>query len=263
MVKISVITINLNNKEAIRQTIESVVNQKFCNIEYIVIDGGSTDGSVEVIKEYQDKINYWISEPDKDIYDAMNKGIDLAKGEWIVFINSGDWFYNNDVLNNINNLISKDVDVIYGDTHLRYSEKYKGFTRIQKAGELSKLYRGMVFSHQSVFVKTELMKQFKFKSNLYNYTADFDFFLQLFISNKNFFNSNMIISSILAGGKSDNKFNRINSLLENFKISKSYLGYNYIIRSVIFMIKEMTIAIFQSLTPKGIQPFFINLLKRG
>ena len=99
--KLSVITINFNNRDGLRKTIESVVKQTYKDFEYIIIDGGSTDGSVDVIKEYADKIDYWVSEPDKGIYNAMNKGIDVAKGEYCIFMNSGDVFFSNDVYNEV------------------------------------------------------------------------------------------------------------------------------------------------------------------
>ena len=89
---ISVITINYNNHAGLLKTIDSVVNQTYNNFEYIIIDGGSTDGSVDVIYKYADRIDYWVSEPDKGIYNAMNKGIDVAKGEYCIFLNSGDSF---------------------------------------------------------------------------------------------------------------------------------------------------------------------------
>ena len=88
---ISIITINLNNKDGLKRTIESVINQnKFDIIEYIIIDGGSTDGSVDIIKEYNDKITYWVSEKDKGIYNAMNNGIKASSGDYLLFLNSGD-----------------------------------------------------------------------------------------------------------------------------------------------------------------------------
>ena len=87
--KLSVITINYNNRDGLHKTIASVVNQSWREFEYIVIDGGSTDGSVDVIKSFADRIDYWVSEPDKGIYNAMNKGIDVAQGEYCIFINSG------------------------------------------------------------------------------------------------------------------------------------------------------------------------------
>ena len=96
--KFSIITINYNNCEGLRRTIESVVNQTCHDFEYIIIDGGSTDGSVDVIKQYADQIDYWVSEPDKGIYNAMNKGVAVAKGEYCLFLNSGDSLHNNSAL---------------------------------------------------------------------------------------------------------------------------------------------------------------------
>ena len=97
-IKISVITVAYNASRYIETTILSVINQTYSNIEYIIIDGGSTDGTVDIIKKYSNKISYWISEPDKGIYDAMNKGINKATGEWINFMNAGDTFHNPDTL---------------------------------------------------------------------------------------------------------------------------------------------------------------------
>lgn len=98
---LSIITVNLNNRDGLQRTINSVVSQTFTDYEWIVIDGGSTDGSRELIEQYSDHFAYWCSEPDKGIYNAMNKGITHAKGEWLYFLNSGDWYYDNNVLKKI------------------------------------------------------------------------------------------------------------------------------------------------------------------
>lgn len=116
---ISVVTVSYNTVATIEQTILSVINQTYPNIEYIIIDGGSTDGTIEIIKKYENRIHFWISEPDNGIYDAMNKGIDKATGQWINFMNAGDCFHDNKVLeslfgeNNYDNCIA-----IYGNTNL-------------------------------------------------------------------------------------------------------------------------------------------------
>ncbi|MBC7888326.1 MAG: glycosyltransferase [Ferruginibacter sp.] len=119
--KLSIITINYNNKADLEKTVHSVAGQTFQDFEYIIIDGGSTDGSVDIIKQHAASISYWVSEPDTGIYNAMNKGIRAARGEYLLFLNSGDWFCNNDILS----IFAKDTngyDIIYGDQYYYYSD---------------------------------------------------------------------------------------------------------------------------------------------
>jgi len=114
MTTLSIISINLNNVAGLQKTIESVWPQTFTDYEYIIIDGGSTDGSIDIIKKYSDKITYWISEKDNGIYHAMNKGIEVAKGDYCLFLNSGDWLVDKKILENVfsNN---HSEDILYGD----------------------------------------------------------------------------------------------------------------------------------------------------
>lgn len=117
---LSVITVVFNNVNMIEVTIQSVISQTYSNIEYIIIDGGSTDGTLDIIKKYQDKVDLWISEPDNGIYDAMNKGIGLSSGEWLNFMNSGDVFSSEQVVNNIfQNQIDSHVSFIYSDAYFQ------------------------------------------------------------------------------------------------------------------------------------------------
>jgi len=121
---ITIITVSYNAVKTIEDTILSVINQTYPNIEYIIIDGGSTDGTLDIIKKYQDKITYWVSEPDKGIYDAMNKGTLKATGVWLNFMNAGDTFYDHQVLEKV--FKDKDwsnTDVIYGDVVYVYPNK--------------------------------------------------------------------------------------------------------------------------------------------
>lgn len=111
--KLSIITINLNNKDGLQNTIDSVVSQTFKDFEWIVLDGGSTDGCKELIEKYADKFSYWVSEPDKGIYNAMNKGIRHAHGEYCLFLNSGDYFVDGEVLDKVF-AVDFDEDVVYG-----------------------------------------------------------------------------------------------------------------------------------------------------
>ncbi|MFT4805390.1 MAG: glycosyltransferase involved in cell wall biosynthesis, partial [Psychroserpens sp.] len=110
--KLSIITINFNNAVGLKKTIESVVNQTSNDFEYIVIDGGSNDGSVDVIKEYEAKVSYWVSEVDKGIYHAMNKGILLAKGDYLEFLNSGDILVNETVIQKIIPELNVGVEIL-------------------------------------------------------------------------------------------------------------------------------------------------------
>lgn len=116
---LSVITINYNNKTGLLKTINSVIGQKFKDFEYLIIDGNSSDGSIEVLTEYSGRVTFWISEPDTGIYNAMNKGILKAKGDYLLFLNSGDWFCTNNVLSDF----TKDIepyDIIYGNQYLYF-----------------------------------------------------------------------------------------------------------------------------------------------
>lgn len=123
---ITIITVAYNAVKDIENTILSVLNQTYPNIEYIIIDGGSTDGTLDIIKKYEDKISYWVSEADKGIYDAMNKGALKATGEWLNFMNAGDTFYDQQVLEKVfKDNDWSDADVIYGDINIEYPKKKK------------------------------------------------------------------------------------------------------------------------------------------
>ncbi len=159
--KISIITIVFNDESNIEKTIQSVISQDYDNIEYIIIDGKSYDNTVKLIKKYDSQIFKWISEEDKGIYDAMNKGIDLSSGEYIIYMNSGDSFYNTSVISNIfiKNKLSHERDIVFGDTRAVFSD----YSRVIK-GKYPDNLNPMSFNHQSVFVKTALLKKNKFNT---------------------------------------------------------------------------------------------------
>ena len=156
--KLSIITINLNNASGLRKTIESVVSQSSRDFEYIVIDGGSTDGSIEVIKEFETRITYWISEPDNGIYHAMNKGIRAAQGEYCQFLNSGDWLVNELVVEKILNVIP-DCDIFIGNV---ITTRPDGKIRVGKAlREVSFMtfYRSTL-PHSSAYIRRSLYDKY-------------------------------------------------------------------------------------------------------
>lgn len=173
---ISVVTVCYNAVNELEETMLSVLNQTYDNIEYIVIDGGSKDGTVDVIKKYADKIAYWVSEPDKGIYDAMNKGIRAAKGEWINFMNAGDRFYDEEVIRKVFSRVDLcQYSLIYGDTvYLRAKSN-----EIEKAEDVSYIAKNMPTSHQSFFVLTRDAKELGFDM-LYKYAADYHMIYTLY-----------------------------------------------------------------------------------
>lgn len=240
-IKISIITVVFNDKIGLENTILSVTNQTYDNVEYIIIDGGSTDGTIDIIKKYENKIDYWVSEKDDGIYDAMNKGIDVASGKWINFMNAGDSFYNNNILENIfsDNDFSN-INVIYGNHNVIYPHK----TRIAKAGNIEEIWKGSQFCHQSSFVSTNVHKSNKF--NLSNRIgADFEFFYTLYKKNMSFKYINIIVANYSAGGLSDIK--RVDSIVGRWNVietdSKINIYYIFIIVKVIIKsyIKKMIV----------------------
>lgn len=172
--KISIITINYNDKEGLRKTIASVREQTYNNIEFIVIDGGSTDGGIEVLESNKEAFSFWVSEPDKGIYDAMNKGVAQASGEYCVFMNSGDWFADKDTLSQVI-FKAKGADIIYGRTVLTNGGNAYPFREIT----MDSLFEHALF-HQSCLINTKLMKKYGYDTSL-RIVADRKFFVQALI----------------------------------------------------------------------------------
>lgn len=169
--KISVITVVRNDVAHIEQTMLSVLNQTYTNIEYIVIDGGSTDGTVDIIRKYVDRLAYWVSEPDGGIYPAMNKGLEHVTGEWVNFMNSGDTFAGERVVEVIfggkHNLDGKKV--IGGHTHKVYADHIEEMYALDG----SSVYCKLPFCHQSTFVKVTPDYRWSFDNNTYRIAADY------------------------------------------------------------------------------------------
>lgn len=174
--KYSIITVNYNNKDGLRATIESVVSQTFRDFEFIVIDGGSTDGSVDVLKEYDDKITYWVSEPDKGIYNGMNKGIAKATGDYLNFMNSGDCFYDTLVLHDVASM-NLDQDIIIGQDYHFSPQKQKGFATIHPTRTSMITLYLQALPHQSTFYKRTLFVNSLYDESL-KLVADHKFNIQ-------------------------------------------------------------------------------------
>ena len=153
---LSVITVCYNAKETIENTILSVIKQSYNNVEYVIIDGASTDGTLDLIKKYESKINYWISEPDKGIYDAMNKATKVATGDYLFFLNSDDIFYNNDVLSEFAAVLNSNNTIYYGD--VIFSKWRLSYTNI---------------CHQAIFYPKIVFKNYSYNTR-YKIYADWN-----------------------------------------------------------------------------------------
>lgn len=176
--KFSVITINYNNYHGLRSTIESVAQQTCTDLEYIVIDGGSTDGSVEVIKEFSDAISYWISEKDRGIYHAMNKGVAQAHGDYCLFMNSGDVFHHEAVLERIAKFDMSD-DVVVGKVSINDQDDIISPPPPDGQLTLYHLFSGSI-PHQGAFIKTNLLRKYPYDETL-SISSDWKFFVQILI----------------------------------------------------------------------------------
>ena len=174
--KYSIITVNYNNKEGLRKTIESVIHQSFRDYEYIVIDGGSTDGSKEVLKAYDAQISYWVSEPDGGIYQGMNKGIAKATGDYLNFMNYGDCFYSSEILEKVSSYQS-DADFIVGKDYHYNNEINKGHASLQPTRTTMMHFFIATLDHQSSFIKRELFKDSLYDES-YQLVSDWIFFTE-------------------------------------------------------------------------------------
>lgn len=184
--KISVITVSRNVENEIEKTINSVLTQKSSSfeLEYIVIDGQSTDGTVQLIKRYEKEITYWVSEPDRGIYDAMNKGIEKATGEYVIFMNAGDWFENKTLERVADTLNDEPVDIIYGKVPLVIDNKKWGYIGIKNESELPSMYVKNAFCHQGMVIKRELFNEIGLFDINYKVLADYDWNLKAYSANK-------------------------------------------------------------------------------
>lgn len=178
MPNLSIITINYNDAIGLRKTIESVVSQTSSDFEYIVIDGGSADGSIEVIKEFADRITYWISEPDKGIYQAMNKGILQAKGDYCQFLNSGDWLAAKDVIEEMLDAMPE-CSIFYGNM-VKHLPNGKTFRDKCGQGKISMLtfFRGAL-NHSPAFIKRSLFEKYGLYDETLKIVSDWKWFLEV------------------------------------------------------------------------------------
>jgi glycosyltransferase involved in cell wall biosynthesis len=221
MPKLSIITINYNNLDGLKRTVESVVNQTWQEFEYIIIDGGSTDGSADYIESQSEYIDYWVSEPDKGIYNAMNKGIAKATGEYLLFLNSGDHLYEGSVLEKNHSWI-KEYDLIYFDLELIGADPLPVYSYPDKLSFFD-LYNGSgSLPHPSTFIKAELFGRIGLYDESLKLVSDWKFFIiALFKYNSSYIKINSKLSTFYLDGISSDLVNQERLNLERKQVLNS------------------------------------------
>ena len=183
--KLSIVTINYNNLEGLIKTMESVVNQTWKEFEFIVIDGGSTDGSAAYIESQSGNIDYWVSEKDAGIYNAMNKGIARATGQYVAFINSGDCFLSVSTLQLCETIFSNyHADVFYGQ--IKFDDALTERTRVYPTKLTLAYLQNMVINHQACFFLLDTLLKFNSYNEEYKLAADYHYYLKLYVNGKTF-----------------------------------------------------------------------------
>ncbi len=231
MPKLTIITIVYNNVRDIERTINSVINQTYKKIEYIIIDGKSTDGTLDIVEKYSNQISKIVSEPDKGIYDAMNKGLALATGDYVLFMNSGDEIYNEHTVQEVFDS-SPGADIYYGETEM-YNDNWESLGRRRHEApeqfDWTSFKYGMNISHQAIYIRKSILTPYDLK---YKYSSDIDWIIKAAKKSSNIVNVHRYVAKYLVGGMSKKKHRE--SLKERFQIFTKYYGlipniFNHII----------------------------------
>ena len=230
---VSIITVTLNSEKTVRDTIESVLNQTYKNIEYIIVDGCSSDKTLEIVNEYKGSISKIISEPDSGIYDAMNKGISLAKGVLIGIINSDDYYLPGSVDKVVQMYqLNPDFAVFHGK--LKMTNREEGYEFIITPTEVEKLKYSMPLCHPACFVKKKIYQTYNGFSTYYQLASDRDFLLRLYLAEERFYFIPEILAVMREGGFSQKALKIY--IKENFLISYRNKGNIIIIRKIVIRI---------------------------
>lgn len=248
---ISIITVSLNADKYLEKTIQSVLNQTYKNIEYIIIDGGSNDKTVEIIKKYDSMIDYWVSEPDNGIFDAMNKGIDLAKGDWLTFLNAGDNYINKEIISKIIEKL-EDNQSLYG---FGFNEQiYVGNRKYERTRLPRNIIYNMPTCHNAMFFPKN--KTIKYRLE-YEVSSDYNYFREYIEKGYIFRISDLIAVAWLRGGFSDKRISRNikDRFVSNYKYKRNSL---FLLPIFIFYCKEFFVQALKRLLPMN----FLNRIRR-
>jgi len=224
-IKVSIITVVYNGELLLEGTIRSIIDQTYDNIEFIIIDGASTDNTLSIIKKYESQIDFWMSEKDKGLYDAMNKGIQKATGDYIWFMNCGDHIHQKDTVANMVAQNELYADILYGEVMMVDDDRNELGTRSQlttqklpKELTWKSLKYGMVVSHQAFLPKRALAPQYM-EDNL---SADIDWVIECLKRSKTRLNTNLVLADFLIGGISKQRHKQ--SLIGRYKILQRHYG---------------------------------------
>ncbi len=244
---VSIITVTYNAEKYLEETIESVLAQTYPMIEYLIIDGKSTDATLEIIKKHQHQINFWQSEPDKGIYDAMNKGLAKAKGEYVWFMNAGDTIYAPDTLSEVMKNSSL-ADTYYGEAaYYDLQGNYLGLRSEVMPHQLPEklswknFSKGMVVCHQSMIVKKEIAPSYDLR---HAYSADIDWAIRVLKNSNKIVHTHQILSKYKQGGFSkkflrQSLWDRAIILSKHFGLLRTSFNHIWIIvRAIFFKLKK-------------------------
>jgi glycosyltransferase involved in cell wall biosynthesis len=232
---VSIITVVYNGEKSIETTIKSVINQTYPNIEYIIIDGGSTDSTLDIINKYRNELALIISETDNGISDAFNKGLRHASGEIIGIINADDWYDKNTIVKVVENI--KDVDIVYGDLGLWKKDKIDFVLK----GDHRFLEQEMTINHPTVFIRKKWYDQFGFFDEAYKCAMDYDIILRFKVNNCLFGYIPEVLANMRWGGFSDKMW--ILGCRETLIIKNKYLPHNKLRNRLYFYKHFMAIAL--------------------
>lgn len=222
--KFSIITVTFNAAKVLEDTIQSIVTQTYKNTEYIIVDGGSTDGTLDIIHKYKEHIHTLVSEPDKGLYDAMNKGIKLATGDYLCFLNAGDGLHEDDTLQMMVHSITEAElpGVLYGETEIVDSEgHFLSMRRLSTPERLTwkSFKKGMLVCHQAFFARRDLIEPYDLQ---YRFSADFDWCIRIMKKAKVLHNTHLTLIDYLNEGMTTH--NHKASLKERFRIMTKHYG---------------------------------------
>ena len=239
--KVSIITVVRNGKDTIVRSMESVLSQDYPNIEYIVIDGASSDGTVDLIRQHQDRLAFWSSEPDSGISDAFNKGICRATGEWVGILNADDWYEPDAVSKVMANAAG--ADVVHGV--MRYWDQMSPVEMVYP--DQRKMLKEMCLGHPTCFVRRELYSKYGLFDESYKYAMDYEFLIRLFLNGERFVQLDDIIANMQCGGVSDDGWMSACAEVRDAKIKNkmhkvsawSWYGWQLVRRRVRWFLEKM------------------------